>query len=203
MTDSKLAEGPPTLRNSTTTREEWLTVVVEAMGAWFAALGHPLPVLRISEGFPSTGQRGREVTEAWSDDEGASFTIVVRPDFTDPARLAAGLAYRMAQIAAGSAADNRRIFRHIAISIGLSGRRVESAPKALFRELVRPVLGAAGPLPPPKATLSSSNSRGKQSSRLLKVSCPQCGYVVRVARKWLVDRGPPHCPDHGAMRQDV
>lgn len=38
----------------------------------------------------------------------------------------------------------------------------------------------------------------KQTARLLKVECGQCGYVVRVTRKWL-DVGPPGCPEHGAM----
>jgi hypothetical protein len=36
-------------------------------------------------------------------------------------------------------------------------------------------------------------------SRLIRVSCGQCGYVARVARKWLENPGAPHCPDHGEM----
>lgn len=39
----------------------------------------------------------------------------------------------------------------------------------------------------------------KQSARLIKCVCPECGYIARTTRKWLDERGPPHCPDHGPM----
>jgi len=44
-------------------------------------------------------------------------------------------------------------------------------------------------------------SRGAGSgSRLLKVTCAECGYTARVTRKWL-DIGAPHCPLHGEMAE--
>lgn len=48
-------------------------------------------------------------------------------------------------------------------------------------------------------------SRGTGSgSRLLKVSCSTCGYVARVTRTWLTDKGAPHCGiiEHGRMTED-
>ncbi|QMP19191.1 hypothetical protein [Pseudomonas phage Persinger] len=42
----------------------------------------------------------------------------------------------------------------------------------------------------------------KQTTRLKKAECSQCGYTVRVTSKWL-EVGPPHCPKHGAMDCDV
>jgi hypothetical protein len=42
----------------------------------------------------------------------------------------------------------------------------------------------------------------KQSSRHVRCVCPTCGYVVRTARKWIDQIGPPHCPRHGAMQTD-
>ena len=44
----------------------------------------------------------------------------------------------------------------------------------------------------------SSNARKKQTTRLKKAICGECGYTVRVTSKWL-EVGPPHCPLHGAM----
>lgn len=38
----------------------------------------------------------------------------------------------------------------------------------------------------------------KQTTRLLKAECGQCGYTVRLTKRWL-DVGPPGCPTHGAM----
>lgn len=38
----------------------------------------------------------------------------------------------------------------------------------------------------------------KQTTRLLKCECPECGYTVRVTQKWL-DVGAPLCPTHGKL----
>jgi hypothetical protein len=38
-----------------------------------------------------------------------------------------------------------------------------------------------------------------QASRHLKCACPVCGYLVRTARKWLDQVGPPLCLQHGPM----
>lgn len=35
-----------------------------------------------------------------------------------------------------------------------------------------------------------------KAGRLLKVTCPTCGYVVRTTRKWLETAGAPICPVH-------
>lgn len=43
-----------------------------------------------------------------------------------------------------------------------------------------------------------NNLPKKQTTRLLKVECGQCGYTARVTRKWL-EVGPPGCPTHGPM----
>jgi hypothetical protein len=36
----------------------------------------------------------------------------------------------------------------------------------------------------------------------LKAESGDCGYTVRVTRKWVDDAGAPHCPKHGAMQVD-
>lgn len=40
-------------------------------------------------------------------------------------------------------------------------------------------------------------------SRLIKCECDTCGYVCRTTKKWLDDVGAPHCPEHGAMTEEV
>lgn len=44
----------------------------------------------------------------------------------------------------------------------------------------------------------ASTAKPKQTTRLKKCECQECGYTVRVTQKWL-EVGPPHCPEHGAM----
>lgn len=50
--------------------------------------------------------------------------------------------------------------------------------------------------------VGSSNAKKKQSTRLVKAACGECGYTVRVTRRWL-EVGAPHCPLHGAMDVEV
>ena len=37
----------------------------------------------------------------------------------------------------------------------------------------------------------------KQSTRILKAECPECGYTIRLSKKW-ADLGLPNCPTDGA-----
>ncbi|MDQ2079513.1 hypothetical protein RA307_04905 [Xanthobacteraceae bacterium Astr-EGSB] len=39
----------------------------------------------------------------------------------------------------------------------------------------------------------------RQATRMLKCECLDCGYIVRVTRKWIDAVGAPHCPRHGEM----
>jgi hypothetical protein len=67
-----------------------------------------------------------------------------------------------------------------------------------FKRLVSPILEAVGPYPH-AALEGMTNGRRKQTVRMIQCQCIECGYIARVARKWLDQPGPPHCPDHGAM----
>jgi hypothetical protein len=71
----------------------------------------------------------------------------------------------------------------------------------LFSERVAPILADVGPLP--HARLDESSGPPKQSTRLLKCYCPECGYTVRVAAKWLDAAGPPICPTDGTDMIDT
>lgn len=45
-----------------------------------------------------------------------------------------------------------------------------------------------------RAVLERRRGRKRQSTRLNKVSCPDCGYTARVTRKWIAAKGAPICP---------
>lgn len=54
---------------------------------------------------------------------------------------------------------------------------------------------------PAKRRAGESTRPPKQTTRLKKAECSQCGYTVRVTAKWL-EFGPPGCPQHGPMDTD-
>lgn len=180
-------------------RERWLREVAAGMKGWFDDLGFPVPPFELRTGFPSSGQRSPNITESWTEDGGASFVIFVRPDRYDALDIAAALAFQFCRAAVGDRDSHGHLFRHLATSIGLRGTKTESRPGPLFSELSKQVIARAGALPRPSITPTDSERKTRQTTRLVKVSCTGCGYVVRVSRKWLDQVGPPLCPDHGAM----
>jgi len=183
-------------------RGGWLNLVGSSMRAWFDDLSFPLPPFEVRTGFPSSGRRSPNTAESWSDDDGSSFVIFVRPDREDPIEVAGAIAFQLCRIAVGQRDNHGYLFRHLAISIGLRGTKTESKPGTLFQELVAPILKDAGALPAAALTRHVAKTAQAQGTRLIKVSCRECGYVARVSRKWLDSVGPPSCPLHGPMEED-
>lgn len=181
-----------------TTRDEWLHAVASAMRPWFADLDFPVPEFEIRSGFPSTGSRGGNTAESWAQEDDASFVVFVRPDRSDPVEVAGAIAHQMCKIACGAKDTHGHLFRHLAISIGLKGRKTEAKPGTLFVKLLTPILKQVGELPSPEME-PAAQQPAKQTTRQIKVTCLKCGYVARVSRKWLEKVGPPLCPEHGAM----
>jgi hypothetical protein len=192
------------------TREGWLNFIAGELGSLFAAAGVALPErIRIAIGFPSTGDRGHRLGECW--DKTASrdhtFEILIRPDVDDPQAACAILAHELVHAAVGIAAGHGPRFRRAALAIGLVGPMRSTRPGPAFLAAAGPILAAPGPLPHARLSWAGSpeidilTTRPKrQTTRLAKCACRECGYIVRTARFWIARQGPPHCPQHGAMR---
>ncbi|MBF0375830.1 MAG: SprT-like domain-containing protein [Alphaproteobacteria bacterium] len=168
------------------------------MAPRFAELGHTLPRYRIAIGFPSTGSKGKRIGECWDAAASADGTheILIRPDVADPLDVAAVLAHELAHAAVGIAAGHGRPFAKVAKAIGLEGSMKATVPGEVFKHFVAPILEAAGPLPHARLAGGESTGPKKQTARLLKAECPECGYTVRLAKKWVVEKGAPLCPEH-------
>jgi len=202
-------------------RESWLNDVAGRLRPAFAQMGAPLPErLRIVIGFPSTGRRAKATGECWDSaaSADATFEILVRPDLAEAEGalalpVAAALARELVHAAVGIQAGRGPAYRKVAHSIGLVGPMRATSPGPAFLALIAPVLDAAGPLPharleADREALAAAQDAGdapittsprKQANRHVKCACPTCGYVVRTARKWIDQVGPPHCPQHGPM----
>jgi hypothetical protein len=187
------------------TREDWLNHLAELMSPWFDNLDCPLPRIRIAIGFPSTGRRGRRIGECWDGraSEDGTFEILIRPDQADPLEVAAILAHELVHAAVGLEAGHKAPFRSVALAIGLQGPMRSTTPGPGFIEAVRPMLEEVGPLPHARLGIGASTGPKKQTTRMLKAECRDCGYTVRVARKWLEEVGAPHCPAHGEMTAEI
>ncbi len=186
-------------------REAWLNTVADCMAPWFADLGHPLPAYRLTIGFPSSGKRGRRIGECWdgSCSEDGSFEILIRPDQDDAVMVAGILAHELVHAAVGLEAGHGPKFRKVAVAIGLEGKMRSTVPGAAMVARIQSIIAKVGPLPHARLAFDGETSGPKrQTTRMLKCECLECGYTVRIARKWL-EVGVPHCPAHGPMQAEI
>lgn len=180
-------------------REEWLNRVAALLLPEFTRVAgvDTYPRFRVSCGFPSTGKRGRRIGECWAPTASADETheIFIHPSESDPVQVSAILTHELAHAVAGIPAKHGPEFKRIVRPLGLEGRACATVPGAGFRELIRPVLERAGAYPHASLLSGGVSSRGpKQTTRMIKVVCPGCGYTLRAARAWL-EKGVPACPN--------
>lgn len=188
--------------NSFTTREEWLNFVMDEVRPAFKSHDAPLPTkVRLSVGFTSTGDRGKRIGECWSPlasgDKHAE--IFIKPDQDDAVRVAGILVHELVHAAVGNEHGHKAPFKRVAVAFGLEGKMTATTEGVAFVDYIKPILKKAGPLPHKRLNAMRS-PRKKQTTRLLKTECSECGYVVRVTAKWL-ELGAPFCGvrSHGRM----
>ncbi len=182
------------------TREEWLNDAVTQFVPLFDGIGVLLSdKIRVSVGFCSTGRRSSRVGECWSDKSSADghFEIFIRPEIFDPIKALDILAHELVHVAVGTEAAHGKIFKRAALAIGLTGRMRSTVAGPELTAKLHEIRGIIGDFP--HAALNGSN-RKKQTTRLVKCTCPSCGYTVRTTRSW-IEIGLPHCPQHSEMME--
>lgn len=179
-----------------TQRENWLNQVAKQLAPKFTQLGHELPAYRVACGFPSTGKRGRRIGECWAAKASSDATheIFIHPSCADSLEVAAILCHELTHAAAGLDKKHGAVFGTVARAMGLTGKMTATVPGEGFRELFAPIHKALGEYPHASLSAGVSSHGPKQSTRLLKASCAECGYTVRVTAKW-VEVAAPVCPN--------
>lgn len=156
-------------------REAWLQSAWAGVQALYNAAGVTLPDARLSVGVPPTAARARKRATAeaipfaiWGD-KARGYEVHVNPRHIANKSQAASALFAAASVVAGKAPSVN----------------------------VKPFLAALSDPPASIADSQHAESAGvagtaKQSTRLLRASCPQCAFVCRVAKKQ-ADRGLPIC----------
>jgi len=181
------------------TREEWLTAGVEEVRSLFDLSGKTLPrQIRVSCGFPSTAMRSGAIGECWISTASAdgTFEILIHPKLADPVKVFEVLIHELCHATAG--AFNHGVnFQKIAKTMHLQaigrGRQPWKSTEgdADFIPTYADIITSLGDYP--HAELKSDRQIKKQTTRLLKATCPSCGYTVRLTSKWAA-QGLPTCP---------
>jgi hypothetical protein len=189
------------------TREAWLQAAIALFRPWFDELGHPLPErIHVSIGFPRNDRKGKVIGQCWasvaSADKGSH--IFVHPLLSEELRILDVLLHELAHAADDCQNQHKGTFVKIIKPLGLIGKpTATTASDELKARLTAEILPALGDFPHSALTADELEAAGpkKQSTRMVKVECPSCGYLLRGAKKWL-KTGLPTCACGTLMETD-
>jgi hypothetical protein len=189
-------------------RQLWLEAGAEALRERFASVGYKVPAnVRVSIGWPRGSHgKGRAIGQCWGDTASSDkhHEIFVSPELGEKAasvQILGVLAHEMAHATVGVPAGHKAPFKKCAVAIGLEGKMTATTEGADFIAWAKGIVKTLGDYPAGRLSLAG---RKKQTTRLLKCECEDCGYNVRVTRKWVESDGAPICPtDKVAMKCDA
>jgi len=172
-------------------REDWLTAAARELESLWPI---SVPKYRVSVGWPGgRGKKDSVIGQAWkkeaSEDNVAE--IFISPKLSDPVEVLSVLVHELCHVIDGGESGHRGRFIDLAQSAGLTGKWTATvAGDGLKKRLVE-ISDGLGKYP--HGALNPLESGVvKQPTRMLKLVCPGCGYIVRTSKKW-VDRGLPTC----------
>ncbi|MFC0623794.1 transcription elongation protein SprT [Kribbella deserti] len=182
-----------------TTRESWLIAAVEALTPMFTELGHEVPPVRISVGFPSgKGSRAKAIGQCWHGSAAADGLgqVFVSPILGDVIDVLETVAHELVHAINHANGDNGhgRPFAKIAKKLGFEAPMTSSPASEELKAKLREIAAGLGEYPHAALTDAVLTIK-KQGTRMLLVKCPddECGYQVRTTAKWLAI-GVPTCP---------
>ena len=179
-----------------TARELWLQAATTIFREWFAAAGYELPEnIRVSCGLAGANIRSKTIGECWSDhcSKDAAREIFISPVLEDPSRVLDVLIHELCHSLFPVSEGHGKNFGKAARAMGLEGKLTATTASPELFEMLKPIIEQLGAYP--HAALTSMKDRKKQTTRLIKLVCPDeaCGYTCRTTAKWL-EVGFPTCP---------
>ena len=183
------------------TREAWLSRAIDIMRPWFTAAGESVPAVRVSIGFPGGGSPRKRIGECWSGKASADgmVSIFISPtlgELSSEVSILAVLVHELVH-AAGHMGHGAS-FKRCATAVGLTGpMRATIASPALIERL-NTLCTDLGPWPGSRLDLAQRPTK-KQSTRMLKLVCEDCGFICRASSGAVEAAGYPTCGCGGTI----
>ena len=182
----------------TMNREHRLTrAALEIEAALFAPLGKALPAKwRVACSWPSSRAsktNNRTIGQCFDPSASADGTteLLVSMSEDDAFEVLAILAHEMVHAVEGVAAGHGPAFKRTATAIGLTGKMTATVAGDAFKRSATPLLAILGDYPHAAVSLAT---RKKQTTRMVKMACGDCGYIARTSQKNIDTHGPALCP---------
>jgi hypothetical protein len=190
--------------NALLNREAWLneigaklTPVIEEAAGLVYGDKRKMPKWTATVGFPSRGAlslKKRVIGQCWPGMKGkdGGHQLFISPVIHENIEVVATMAHEMVHAIDNCEHHHKGPFVRMVKAIGLIGKPTATEAGPEFIELIKPFIKEVKKFP---HTPIVANPKFKaQTTRLLKVNCEQCGYVVRVTKKWVEEAGTPICP---------
>ena len=180
-------------------REEFLTQAVEEFRPVFDAIHRPLPLgIKVACGFPLGAKRSKAIGQCFSANHTKEniIQIFISPVLSKPHEVIETLVHELCH-ATANGMNHGKPFQQVAklmlLEPCMTGKNAWRATKgnADFSVEFAGILDSLGEYPNPQIELS--HHAKTQTTRMLKASCPSCGYTVRLTAKWAA-QGLPTCP---------
>ncbi len=197
-------------------REQWLQSAVEKLRPFFLGKNLKVPELYVSCGFPSrnaTGIKTRAIGECWdglqsADKKPQLFISPLLVETAGPMGVLATLVHELVHATIGCEAKHGPKFVKAMKSVGLEGKPTSTTAGEDLVALLERITSELGVYP--HSELKLIRERKKQTTRMKKAvcGCDDCGYTVRLTKKWMDEVGLPICPGgtseqpHGPMKSD-
>jgi len=178
------------------TREEWLTALVEGLRIDFDVAGLTIPDLRIACSWPNKGVRkviGQCTSTKAAADE--KHQIAVSPLIEAPAEVAETVVHELIHACLPDGTGHKALFKKAMKALGLEGKATATHAGEELKVRLNNICEGLGVYP--HAALSLADVK-KQTTRMIKMTCEECGYVARTTAKW-IDVGLPTCVCGGAF----
>jgi hypothetical protein len=181
-------------------REEWLIKAVKELSTrLFSLTTSTVPDVRVSCGFPH-GARGskngaRVIGQCFSGTcaEDGKPQIFIHPELVDSKRVLDVLLHELTHASLGTGAGHGSQFKRLATSLGLEGKMTATTASPALNAKLDEIIKVIGEYPHSK--LDVATSAKKQTTRMIKTECDECGYIAYLSRKWIDEAGTPICPN--------
>lgn len=186
------------------TREEWLEAAVDHFRPTFQQAcktsGRTIPEnLKVSIGFPDKGgmAKRRVLGQCWTEsDSEKPVQIFINPTIANVNGADGILSVLVHELVhAVGIHGHGKDFKRVALAVGLEGKmKSTTASDALVEEFTFLVDEKLGPFPHTALSgMKLFTPSKKDGTRMLKAVCPECGYTIRLTKKW-AQVGMPLCP---------
>ena len=180
-------------------REEWLMLLTDKLRPMFEEAGVPLPeCIRCSCGWPWGSKTA--LAQCWArhlaDDK--INQIFVAPTLVKSFKVAEVMVHELLHAALPDKVGHGKPFKKGMKALGLEGKAKATEAGKELAERLHAILATMEPYPHAKLHV---NDRKKQGTRMLKLTCSDCGYLVRTTAQW-IETGLPTCCCGGEFVQE-